>query len=49
MKLARIISDGDVKQLKQIEEKLGDRVLDRIADVPQEAGTAVIPLALLGP
>jgi predicted AAA+ superfamily ATPase len=55
VKLKRTVDDGDVKHLKWLEEKLGDRVLDRIVITtgPQayrrNDGVAVIPLALLGP
>ena len=55
VKLTRNISDGDVKYLAWLEEKLGDRVLDRIVLTTgplayrRKDGIAVIPLALLGP
>jgi predicted AAA+ superfamily ATPase len=55
VKLTRNVTGGDVKHLGWLEEKLGDRVLDRIVLTtgPQayrrEDGIAVIPLALLGP
>ena len=55
VKLTRNVSDGDVKHLRWLEERLAERVLDRIVVTtgPQayrrEDGIAVIPLALLGP
>ena len=55
VKLTRNVSDGDVSHLRWLEEKLADRVLDRIVITtgPQayrrEDGIAVIPLVLLGP
>jgi predicted AAA+ superfamily ATPase len=55
VKLTRNVSDGDVRHLRWLEEKLADRVLDRIVLTtgPQayrrEDGIAVVPLALLGP
>ena len=55
VKLARTVSDGDVRHLRWLKEKLGDRVLDQviITTGPQayrrEDGIAVVPLALLGP
>jgi hypothetical protein len=50
-----VVSDGDVKHLRWLEDKLGERVVDLIVVTtgPQayrrEDGIAVIPLALLGP
>ncbi|WP_037409231.1 ATP-binding protein [Candidatus Solirubrobacter pratensis] len=55
VKLTRTVSDGDVRHLRWLKDKLGDRVLDQIIITtgPQayrrEEGIAVIPLALLGP
>ncbi|MDA0181297.1 DUF4143 domain-containing protein [Solirubrobacter phytolaccae] len=55
VKLTRTVSDGDVRHLRWLGDKLGDRVLDRVIVTtgPQayrrEDGVAVIPLALLGP
>ena len=55
VKLARTVSDGDVKHLTWLKERLGDRVLDRvIITTGPEAyrrndDIAVVPLALLGP
>lgn len=55
VKLARTVSDGDVKHLRWLRDKLGDRVLDTVVLTtgPQayrrEDGVAVVPLALLGP
>jgi predicted AAA+ superfamily ATPase len=55
VKLTRTVSDGDVAHLKWLEDKLADRVLDRIVLTtgPQAYrrpdGIAVVPLALLGP
>ena len=55
VKLTRNVSDGDVTHLTWLEEKLTDRVLDRIVLTtgPQayrrRDGIAVVPLALLGP
>jgi predicted AAA+ superfamily ATPase len=55
VKLARTISHDDVRHLKWLEQKLGDRLLDQVVITtgPQayrrEDGIAVIPLALLGP
>ena len=54
VKLARSVA-GDAKHLTWLEQKLGDRVLDRvIVTTGPEAyrrkdGIAVVPLALLGP
>jgi predicted AAA+ superfamily ATPase len=55
VKLARTVSNDDIRHLRWLEEKLGDRVLDRviITTGPQayrrDDGIAVVPLALLGP
>jgi predicted AAA+ superfamily ATPase len=55
VKLARTVSDDDVKHLRWLDEKLGERVLDRVVLTtgPQAYrrpdGIAVVPLALLGP
>jgi predicted AAA+ superfamily ATPase len=55
VKLTRNVSNGDVKHLRWLEDKLGERVVDLIVITtgPQayrrEDGIAVIPLALLGP
>jgi predicted AAA+ superfamily ATPase len=55
VKLARTVSDGDVKQLKWLRDKLGDRVLDALvlttgpSAYRRKDGIAVVPLALLGP
>jgi hypothetical protein len=55
VKLTRNVTDGDVKHLAWLQDKIGDRVLDRIVLTtgPQayrrEDGIAVVPLALLGP
>lgn len=55
VKLARAVSEDDGKHLRWLEEKLGDRVLDRVivttgpAAYRRADGIAVIPLALLGP
>jgi uncharacterized protein len=55
VKLKRTISDGDVRHLNWLDEKLGDRLLDRIVVTtgPQAYrradGIAVIPLAVLAP
>lgn len=55
VKLARSITGKDAKQLTWLEQKLGDRVLDRViittgpAAYRREDGIAVVPLALLGP
>jgi uncharacterized protein len=55
VKLARTVSNDDLRHLKWLKEKLGDRVLDQviITTGPQayrrEDGIAVVPLALLGP
>jgi predicted AAA+ superfamily ATPase len=55
VKLARTADDGDVKHLKWLRERLGDRLLDELVLTtgPQayrrKDGIAVIPLALLGP
>jgi uncharacterized protein len=55
VKLARTVSDDDVKHLRWLDEKLGERVLDRVVLMtgPQAYrrpdGIAVVPLALLGP
>ena len=55
MKLKQTVDDGDVKHLNWLEEKLGDRVLDRIVITTgayayrRTDGVAVVPLALLGP
>jgi uncharacterized protein len=55
VKLTRNVSEGDVTHLRWLEERLAERVLDRIIVTtgPQayrgEDGIAVVPLALLGP
>jgi uncharacterized protein len=55
IKLARTVSDGDLKHLKWLQERLGDHVLDQVIITTGPAayrrgdGIAVIPLALLGP
>jgi uncharacterized protein len=55
VKLARTVSNDDVRHLIWLKQKLGDRVLDQviITTGPQayrrEDGIAVVPLALLGP
>jgi uncharacterized protein len=55
VKLARSVTDGDVRHLAWLGRKLGDRVLDQVVITtgPQayrrEDGIAVVPLALLGP
>jgi uncharacterized protein len=55
VKLTRTVTDGDVKHLCWLREKLGDQVLDAVVLTtgPQayrrEDGIAVVPLALLGP
>jgi predicted AAA+ superfamily ATPase len=55
VKLARTINDDDVKHLRWLKDKLGDRVLDQViittgpAAYRREDGVAVVPLALLGP
>jgi predicted AAA+ superfamily ATPase len=55
VKLARTVSDDDVRHLRWLKEKLGDRVLDQVVITtgPQAYrradGIAVVPLALLGP
>jgi uncharacterized protein len=55
VKLSRTVSSEDVKHLRWLERKLGDRVLDQVVITtgPQayrdQDGIAVIPLALLGP
>jgi len=55
VKLARDVSGDDVKHLNWLDDKLGDRVLDRIVVTTgprayrRRDGVAVVPLALLGP
>lgn len=54
VKLARTVT-GDAKHLAWLEQKLGDRVLDRVIITTgpeayrREDGIAIVPLALLGP
>ena len=54
VKLAKTVDDGDVKHLNWLQEKLEDRLLDRVivttgAEAYRRAdGVAVVPLALLG-
>jgi predicted AAA+ superfamily ATPase len=54
-KLARTVSDDDVRHLNWLGERLGDRLLDRVvlstgpAAYRRPDGIAVVPLALLGP
>lgn len=54
-KLARSVSDGDVKHLAWLGRMLGDRLLDQVilttgpTAYRREDGIAVVPLALLGP
>lgn len=55
VKLARTIGDEDVKHLTWLQDKLGDRVLDRVVVTTgptayrRTDGIAVVPLVLLGP
>ena len=55
IKLARSVSGDDAKHLKWLEQRLGDRVLDRVIVTTgpnayrREDGVAVVPLALMGP
>jgi hypothetical protein len=55
VKLARTVADRDVKHLRWLKEKLGDRVLDQaiLTTGPtayrRKDGIVVVPLALLGP
>ncbi len=55
VKLARNVSDKDLKHLTWLKQKLGDRVLDQVVITTgpmayrREDGIAVVPLALLGP
>jgi predicted AAA+ superfamily ATPase len=55
VKLARTVGADDAKHLTWLEQKLGDRVLDRViittgpSAYRREDGVAVVPLALLGP
>jgi uncharacterized protein len=55
IKLARSIKADDTKHLAWLNQQLGERLLDRVTLTAgpgayrREDGTAVIPLALLGP
>lgn len=55
VKLASVVEHGDVRHLNWLEERLGDRLLDKVVlHVGPRAyrrpdGVAVVPLALLGP
>lgn len=55
VKLVRTIDSDDVKHLRWVKDKLGDRVLDQViittgpAAYRRKDGVAVVPLALLGP
>jgi uncharacterized protein len=55
VKLATVVEDRDVRHLHWLEERLGDRLLDKVVvHVGPQAyrradGVAVVPLALLGP
>lgn len=55
VKLSSTASDRDVRHLNWLQEKLGDRVVDRVIVTTGEFayrrkdGVAVVPLALLGP
>lgn len=55
VKLASVVEDRDVRHLHWLEERLGDRLLDKVVlHVGPRAyrrpdGVAVVPLALLGP
>ncbi len=55
VKLARDVSDGDVRHLKWLKTKLGDQVLDQVVLTTgptayrREDGVAVVPATLLGP
>lgn len=55
VKLARTVSDDDVKHLAWLREKLGDDLLDEVIITTgpeayrRKDGVAVVPLALLGP
>jgi uncharacterized protein len=55
VKLTRTVTDGDVKQLLWLREKLGDDLLDAIVVTAgphayrREDGIAVVPASLLGP
>lgn len=55
VKLTRAVSDKDVGHLTWLDQKLGDRVLDRVVLTTgptayrRQDGIAVVPLALLGP
>jgi predicted AAA+ superfamily ATPase len=55
VKLVRAIDSDDVRHLRWLKDKLGDRVLDQViistgpAAYRRKDGVAVVPLALLGP
>lgn len=55
VKLSRTVSDDDVRHLRWLGQRLGDRLLDRVilttgpAAYRRTDGIAVVPLALLGP
>lgn len=55
VKLTRNVSEQDLKHLRWLEQKLGDRVLDQVVITTgptayrRQDGIAVVPLALLGP
>lgn len=55
VKLARNIGDGDVKHLRWLQARLGDRLLDSVVVTTgptayrRQDGIAVVPAALLGP
>jgi len=55
VKLTRTVSGNDGRHLRWLNERIGDRVLDRVivttgpAAYRRDDGIAVVPLALLGP
>lgn len=55
VKLKEVVDDHDVRHLHWLEDRIGDRVVDKVVVTTgkhayrRQDGVAVVPLALLGP